>query len=230
MEMIVKYRGKQLAERSLACEYFGNVVAREMGVQAPTPHILMLDSETVRAMNADYRVKASGAIVPEGIAVGSEWFSPAVTPGIGGRLIGVQAEEAARIYAYDLMLQQPDRTTKNPNILEIRSHFVAIDFETSCSFLFAILADPAPWRVSAFPYSRSHFFRARLTPSTVDWRALVMPMIHIDLKVLDQVVDEALPSAWHDDCHRVLEHIEKLKQREMDLIWEIITSVTGALT
>jgi hypothetical protein len=228
-DMIVKCIGRQLSQRSLCCEYFGNAIAREMRLNTPAPYLLNLPQDAANAMNSDGRLRAAGVTIPPGLAVGSEWLRPGTTPGLAPRLIGIQAEEAARIYAYDLMLQQPDRTVRNPNLIEVRGHFVAIDFETSCSFLFDVLPDVAPWRVSKAPYVKDHFFRSRLSPDTVDWRALIFSMLTLDLERISVEI-LTLPRAWHDDCARTIRHIEILKDRSTDLIWEIIRTLTRPLT
>lgn len=224
VDMILKTIGRHVIDRSLCCEYFGNAIAREMGLHTPTPHMIDIDSATASAINSDSRVRGAGLTIPNGMAVASEWLRPSTAPATGQHLGGVQAEEAARIYAYDLMLQQPDRTVTNPNVIEVRGHFVAIDFETSCSFLFSIGSSAPPWRVSSLPYARNHFFRSRLRRDTVDWRALVGQMLSLDVSHIAACVP-GLPSSWHDDCERVLDHIQRLRDRMDDLAWEIISTV-----
>ena len=227
-EMLVKSVGSALGSLSLCCEYFGNVIARQMGLNTPAPHIIEIDGATAAMMNRDSRLRDAEVTIPSGVAVGCEWLRPAVLPGTTARLSGAAAEDAARIYAHDLIMQQPDRTTTNPNVIEFRGRFVAIDFETSCSFLFAIVPDAAPWMVADLPYAQKHFFRSRLRPDTVDWREVVLSMLNIDTQAFTATLAN-LPAAWRSDCSRVLNHVERMNARSTDVIWQIISSVTRQL-
>jgi hypothetical protein len=65
-----------------------------------------------------------------------------------------EVTEAARIYAYDLITQNPDRRADNPNCGSYNGRLVAYDFEMAFSFLYAIPGTAGePWEVARLVFA-----------------------------------------------------------------------------
>ena len=113
--MVTKAIGlPEVTETSLFAEYFGSILATEFGIDAPRAVLVDLSPDLFAAAEAQL---ARWRVQPRaGRAVGLEQrrgllpldrFTPIKTDS--------EVAEAARIYAFDLITQNPDRRTDNPN-------------------------------------------------------------------------------------------------------------------
>ncbi len=164
--MVTKALGlPEVTETSLFAEYFGSTLAIEFGIDAPRAVLVDLSPELLAASEAQL---AAWRVQPRaGRAVGLEQrrgllpldrFTPIKTD--------IEIAEAARIYAYDLITQNPDRRTDNPNCGSYGGRLVAYDFEMAFSFLYAIPGTGGePWEVARLPFVANHIFRGRLSRS-----------------------------------------------------------------
>lgn len=65
---------------------------------------------------------------------------------------------AVDIFAFDALIQNPDRGFNNPNLFTKGDSFLVFDHETAFSFLFDILPSPTPWKLGGQPYLTDHVF------------------------------------------------------------------------
>jgi hypothetical protein len=139
-DLVVKTLDMGDTETGLFCEFFGNVVARVAGLNTPEPSLVHIDFGYGRLINFSGAVRAVGKTVVPGLAVGCTYLRPAPLPPRTDGLSVAQVEEAALIYAFDLLVHHPDRRVDNPNVLMFREHFIAIDFDLTFSVLWEILS------------------------------------------------------------------------------------------
>ena len=76
--------------------------------------------------------------------------------------------EAAAIYVFDLLIQNPDRSLTSPNCGRAGNRIVPYDFETGFSFRLAV-GRPDPWMVGTLLFARNHLFHNALRTADVDW-------------------------------------------------------------
>jgi hypothetical protein len=166
--MVVKAIGlPEVEPKSFYCELLGNVLAREFGITTPKPCIVNLDPAFVSVVNSTSRLK-----LRPGLAVGTEYFRAA--PFLPGAALSTeQLGQAALIYAYDLMVQNPDRRVENPNCATDGDRLIAFDFEMAFSFLSAIGPVPPPWKFSELEMRHNHLFKRSLAASEVFWAPVI---------------------------------------------------------
>ncbi len=224
--MLVKTLDQGITETGLFCEYFGNVVARQAGLSTPEPALIEIDLDTAHMINESSAAKQLDKRVPPGIAVGSQLFRPAPLPPRTTGLTIEQLDEAAAIYVYDMLVHHPDRRRANPNVIMVRGHFVAIDFDMTFSFLWAIGGTVQPWRVSTLAFPSDHYFAQVLTAAkTLDWDVHINRTLSIDMTQLRTDAD-ALPEGWKNDAERVLIHIQTLIDHRDEFRWEVLRTVS----
>ena len=122
---VVKLYGDQLLkERSLAREVFGSLLARVLGLNTPPIAIVRVLPE-LGARHPDPRV-TQRIQRSSGWNFGSQMIQP--TFPYNGVSAGLM-QSAAEIFAFDLLIQNPDRRSAKPNVLETSSGFAVIDHE-----------------------------------------------------------------------------------------------------
>lgn len=166
---VVKALGlPEIFDFSLCHELLGGRLAQLFGLAAP-PHVLVnVSEEFLEAARGD--LAAAGLGVQSGIAVGSQ-FIPNLLPFPAiARISMAEATDAALVYVFDLMMQNPDRRSTNPNCGRAGGRIVPFDFESAFSFRFGLL-NPDPWNVAALPFGREHLFHScvREFDDQVDW-------------------------------------------------------------
>ena len=136
-----------------------------------------------------------------------------------------QLRQAAQIYLFDMLVQNPDRRTGNENCFVVHGSLAAIDFADCFSFLYSLFGAPTkPWEVDA-GISDAHVFRGTLSDSAVDWTVLLDRL----KRVLDAVANEPLswmPKAWSLWRQGVQGHLIAISEHFDEFRWEILRSVS----
>ena len=225
-DMLVKTLDQGITETGLFCEYFGNVFAREAGLATPEPALVSIDLDTSHMINESSAAKQIGKRVPPGIAVGSQLIRPAPLPPRTTGLTPEQLNEAAAIYVYDMLVHHPDRRNANPNVVMVRGHFVAIDFDMTFSFLWAIATPVEPWQVSRLSFPVDHYFSEVLAAAkTLDWDIPINRTLSIDWTSLQATAD-AMPEGWRHHADLVLAHVTTIIDHRDEFRWEVLRTVS----
>jgi hypothetical protein len=190
----------------LFCEVFGNLLAREFGLNTPAPCLVHLSEPFVQAINPI--LQRNGLKLRAGIGSGCEYFSGGYSNVIPNFLSPEELEQAAAIYAYDLLVQNPDRTQTRPNCAVHSGHFKVYDFETSFSFVLMIGAQDHPWEVSKHGLGTNHLFHSTLRKhkGDVNWKPFIQSLKKIDEKVIAKMI-QGLPADWCSHAPRISDHL-----------------------
>ncbi len=123
-------------------------------------------------------------------------------------LAEAEVVDAARIYVFDLFVQNADRRSGSPNCGRAGGRIVPYDFENAFGFRFA-LAPPEPWRASALGFTAQHLFYRQLRQHERNWPDIFAPFTA--LKLADLVgLCGTLPEAWTAIGAEILAHIESV--------------------
>lgn len=207
--MVVKARGlPEVSEQSLFCELFGNLLARELGISTPNPALIRLSPNFVDQAN---QVLASDHIqIQVGIGVGCEYFPQFYPITENGNMKPEEVEQATRIYAYDLLVQNPDRRQDKPNCANHKGQIVAYDFELCFTFLMALIGvKTSPWEITKHGICLKHFFRTALRAKEVSWAPFLGALQALHKSRLDVIIGE-LPEGWKQWGLAVQRHIEQV--------------------
>src|SRR2546428_6403794 len=85
------------------------------------------------------------------------------------RLAPAELAQASRVYAFDLLVQNPDRRPEKPNCAHRGRRFIVYDFEMAFSFLLVIGQKDEPWEAAKHGLGPKHLFHSPLRASETDW-------------------------------------------------------------
>lgn len=106
----------------------------------------------------------------------------------------ITEQQAARIYLFDMLVQNPDRRRGNENCFAVHGTLAAIDFAESFSFLYPVFGKRyEPWRVPA-GISAPHVFRGTLERSSVEW-PMLFERVHEVLESMPETPMSWLPKS-----------------------------------
>jgi hypothetical protein len=209
---------------SLAHEFLGSRLGRLYGLNAPISEVVSLSPLFVDATRGD--LESAGVRLRPGTAVGTEFVSDLLPFPVPVQLVESELTDAAAIYLFDLMTQNPDRTRASPNCGRAAGVLIPYDFETAFSFRFAIRRLD-PWRVGDLPFAKTHLFHEALVRSEVDWRTTFDRFKSVTMTAVAKVCS-TIPDAWAEVGQDVRTHIAAVLEHWLQFEQEITISLGNA--
>jgi hypothetical protein len=130
-KFLVKLRAGLSGEYSLLCEWFGNRIGREIGINTQQPFWIFL----TKSMNyKDIYIEVRQLIDKSlGVNIGFEYIENVSVFDLT-MISQIEKEEQIRIYLLDLLMLNIDRTTKNHNLLQNDQGILVTDYDSSLIF------------------------------------------------------------------------------------------------
>jgi len=198
----------------------GLVIAERLGVYVPPPALIDVDQQFLN-LNHD-KFRQIGVSPKVGIAAGCSYMSGAIQLSIGTQLTPEQETDAAYIFATDIVLQNPDRLPRNPNLAIHERRILAFDFENAFSFLLALFSAQQSWELSKHGIANQHFFYGILKGGVIDWRDFCSKVARLDMNYVQTCID-SLPSTWTAYATKLIKHMNSViinvEKLEMELLW-----------
>jgi len=158
--------------------------------------------------------------------VGCEYFSRGYSNVIPESLTEEELSQAADIYAFDLLVQNPDRTKYKPNCTVRSGHLKPFDFENAFSFVYLIGKHDEPWEVSKHGIAPKHLFHSELKRRRreVSFRPFIRNLRRIDEGRLDRLI-EGFPDNWLQHESQIRSHLLAAGQKARKLEFELRRSL-----
>jgi len=186
-------------------------LADDLGLDVPQAAVVELPvgfEAVVPAAEAAAAVRAS-----PGLNFGSLHLGPGFTTWPPGRSPhGHQRDQAAAIFAFDALVQNPDRTAANPNLWARSDRLGVYDHEQAFSFLaYPILGGtPLPWDLcnhagACFRFLKNHIFYAPLRGAIFDLGVFEEKLGGLMDSQLESYT-ATIPKEWgaeHDLCAKI---------------------------
>jgi hypothetical protein len=226
----------EMRETGLFNEVIGNLLARKVGVDTPEPVLVHLSQEFVEAshlvIDRHDGLKNKGSKLLPGYGAGCEFLSPGLlTLERGGDLTDNQLPQAMRIYAFDLMVQNIDRSfesDRRPNCGYFGNRLVAYDFEMCFSFVLSLFNPHKAWEVSRHRLNTPHIFysqlRKYLCKQKVDFRPFINDLAALDLAEVAEIMQN-LPQGWGMYSSKVKAHLHEVISNHSDFELELNRSL-----
>ncbi|MCX7016372.1 MAG: hypothetical protein NTW86_28085 [Candidatus Sumerlaeota bacterium] len=194
----------------LMCEVLAALLAQDLGIPVPEPFLVHLESDLhLCAPDPDtaQRLKDSA-----GLNYGSRFLGPGFSEWPRGRSVPRSLlSTAADIFAFDVLVQNPDRRPEKPNCLHKSDQLFALDHELAFSFLHAIGPAQLPWKAEGLEYTRRHVFYDPLKG-----RAISLERFRGALEALSderlQTLAESVPQDWQNSGNALERIVDYMKE------------------
>lgn len=215
-DLVIKLRsGERMDEGAFQKEYIAAKLAIALLLKTPEPCLATITTEFIEAYqdNDQYiRLQQSMGLN----------FSTLYIPGL--QLIGRydllnsrQYDEGLKIFVFDLIIQNPDRTILygKPNLFTTGSDLWILDHEVAFSFLYPILGRPQtdPWILHANDMNmiENHVLFNKLRRKQLNFAILDNFLDPIDNDFWESVAQE-LPQEWHSSDFEVIRtHLQSIR-------------------
>lgn len=203
IEAVVKLRGSELSAQMQMVELLTAQLADTLGIDVPQPAVVELPAG-FEAVVANEEPAAAIRSSP-GLNFGSVHLGSGFTTWPPGRAPhGHQRDQAAAIFAFDTLIQNPDRRAQNPNLWARSDRLGVYDHEQAFSFLaLPIIGGAAkPWNPAdqsgtSFRFLENHIFYPSLRGTVFDLAPFVDRLEALGDDDLDGYV-AAVPAEWRE--------------------------------
>jgi RNAse (barnase) inhibitor barstar len=146
-----------------------------------------------------------------------------MTTWLVGRMIPeAMFRDATNIFAFDALIQNPDRRVANPNLFTQGDSIYVYDHEeTSFSFLLALSPSTEPWNLERETYLEDHVFYSRLRAKEIDLKDFGQNLKALTTDVLMGIREE-VPLEWaHKDLIGIEGHLTKIQKNADEFVEQI---------
>jgi hypothetical protein len=224
-EVVVKFRGKEMGAKGQIAELVTAQLADDLGLQAPQAAVVHIPA----GFDAIIAEKDLAAMVKSspGFNFGSVNLGAGFTTWPPGRNpVGTQRDQAGDVFAFDTLIQNPDRRAVNPNLWARSDRLGVYDHEQAFSFLALpiIGGAPKPWQAAkhpkSFQFMEQHLFYRSLRGGRLDFGPFKEKLGRLtDARI--QAYANAVPAAWRsqsDFCDQLVEYLGEARQHREALI------------
>lgn len=219
-EVVVKLRGQEMSATMQLAELITAHLADDLGLDVPRTAVVEVPigfETVVPQAEVAAAVKAS-----PGLNFGSMHLGTSFTTWPPGRSPhGHQRDQAAAIFAFDALVQNPDRKAANPNLWARSDKLGVYDHEQAFSFLSLpiIGGAPRPWGVNdhaaaSFRFLENHIFFAPLRGANFSLDAFDERLGDLTDSQLAAHVT-AVPAEWRADgdlCDRIADYVREARE------------------
>lgn len=219
-EFVVKLKGSSASATGLMFELLATQMAQFLDIPVPEAAIIEIEYSLAEAISdtdiAAFLKKSVGK------NFGSKFLSCGFCTWPKGKAVpGMIRQTALEIFTYDAMIQNPDRTVDNPNILYDGEYIYTIDYELGFSFINAIDRQK-PWEVTELTFMKKHLFYSELKGKEVNLNRFAGAVESLEGEVIREMIAN-IPSEWRsiESCEKITEHILAIRNNLAKFILEI---------
>ena len=224
-EFVVKFKGgSETGVTGLACELIASVLAEKLGLMTPNPAVVDLDPAIGKVLSTQDSDVAEIIRKSRGLNFGSQ----VLTGGYGiipiDKSIPASLRPlAAEIFAFDALIQNPDRKVHNQNLLWKGDEIFLIDHELGFAFLYQIGASGNPWEVRGQigDFLNEHIFYHELRGQIIDLSRFQGALQGTSDEDIDDIFDE-VPRGWNNSrISRIRGHLRDVRDHAEEFINQV---------
>ena len=223
-DYVVKLRGGlELRERGLVYELYASMLGSYFGLSCPRPAIVLMEEDlanvVLEGLSGDDR-KAQIVRDSIGLNFGTQFLVNLTGWPVDKPVPGPMQTAAIKVYAFDALIQNPDRTFKNPNLASRNDDLFIFDHEEAFSFLLGIFPSRTPWKLETEVYLKRHVFARALKQVPFDEDFLRR------LGGLSEEVtayfSEQIPNGWKsNDLPKIESHLALMSEHAAEFADEV---------
>lgn len=228
-EHIVKFRTNSSNENvCLICELIASLLAKDLELPVPDFSLVKVDKGFANSIPDEDAKKLAHQSL--GLNFGSTYLGiGSSTWPIDQQIPASMQSIAAEIYAFDILIQNPDRMSNNPNLLRRGNEIFIIDHEVAFnSVMFPIIGEPAfPWEGQQLLMKKHIFFLSLKGSGKINFSRIESSFKSLDNKHFEGY-SEVIPDEWkkgNDTTDKIIEYLKALKEN----IDAALMSIKGVL-
>lgn len=193
-----------------------------MGIYCPTPFTVELTAEFVEVVAKREPSKAGVLRRSIGKNFGSELMTGAIEWAQDMGVTSSMQNDASKVFAFDAVTQNPDRTADNPNLFVQGDLLAVIDHEASFSFLTTILKPSKGWSLGSGDFMERHALNYALRKGGVAWDVAWEAVESVD-RVCFEEIRESIPQEWNadDDIQQIEQHVQLVLAHRIEFETEL---------
>ncbi len=208
VEVVVKLRKHpQMLPGGVVAEAMASFLAQDLGLPIQQPYRVRISKEFAQTVpDAGLRSIVEQS---EGLNFGCAKWRPGHTIWPRDQSLPKAMKRAAmEIFAFDGLVQNPDRKDRNPNCVFLGDDFLLYDHETAFSNFFLLFAKP-PWEPGGVDFLKDHIFRHALRGEALELDRLQGALEALDAGRFQEYVLN-VPAEWDGEAitrERVAEYL-----------------------
>lgn len=207
-EYVVKLRGAvEIGDAGLINELLAVKLAGHFKLQTPAAAVVSIERELIDLIVDRYPSREASLLRSIGLNFGSKHLVGVGTWPVDKPIPEEDRVTAAEVFAFDALLQNPDRGYNNPNLF-VRD-ITLIDHESAFSFLLAVLPSAEPWNIEREAYLQNHVFYKRLKSKPIEIEDFAAALASLSDDVMEAMVAD-VPAEW-DNQERVAKIVQHLR-------------------
>ncbi|MDP6037314.1 MAG: hypothetical protein QGG64_02080, partial [Candidatus Latescibacteria bacterium] len=225
-EYVVKLATSECGKGGLLKELIASQLANYFGILCPSPAIVRVGLDFCQYIPETEAFRQ--VIQSPGAHFGCELFKGGFNTWSSNKPLPPKLKQSASdIFFFDMLIQNSDRRTENPNLLHRDNQLVIIDHEMAFSFLYDLTPSDQPWQLrdQRRNDAEKHLFYQELKSN--------QPMIDVIGNNLSNLTDQdistivqSLPQEWVDDetdeqVNRIAQHLSAAKDHAEEFVAEI---------
>ena len=155
-----------------------------------------------------------------GLNFGSQFLVNLTTWPVDKTVSGPLQLAAMKIYAFDALIQNPDRRFANPNLGSRGEDIFIFDHESAFSFLIGIFPSRTPWKLGMERYLDEHVF-ARVLKNVAFPADFLRRLIDLS-EAVTRYFSEQIPTEWRsDDLPKIETHLVLMREHAAEFAEEV---------
>jgi len=212
---------KFISAKGALFELLGSRLATHFGILVPEPAAVEINKDFADVVSEILCRQLSSPKIGIGLNFGSRVVHPMTTWLTGRTIPDAMFRDATAIFAFDALIQNPDRRAINPNLFTQGDSICVYDHETSFSFLLAIARSVKPWNLEREKYLEEHVFYTRLKSKRIDLSDFKNRLNSLNGRVLTEIKKDIPPEWMNSDFERIEAHLLAIHENTDDFIEQV---------
>jgi HipA-like kinase len=133
-----------------------------------------------------------------------------------------QLSYAQTVFAFDVLIQNPDRTVDKPNMLTNRKEIIILDHELAFSFIFDLVTNPNPWIIKQanLTWINHHYLLPKIKGKEFDFEKFSKRIGYLDDNFWETSWN-LIPENWRrDQFETIKNHFTAISENKAAFILE----------
>jgi hypothetical protein len=214
VEVVVKFRaGLETGFNGLVCEALASLLAIDLDLPVPEPVLVLVDDLFANAILP--REFANLARQSVGLNFGTRKLPSGLNTWPNDKAVPVLLRPlASEIFAFDVIIQNPDRRLDNPNIQWKGTELYIYDHELAFSFVIPVIGWQPPWTGEGLDFLQQHIFYRGLRGAEIDLARITGAFEAITDERLNEYVN-TVPESWRNEggaSEKIVEYLREARQ------------------